>query len=65
MLNILSQCLLNSFKYKTKEDIKTLLEQNIVNIEKIIQKNYINDNIIKIIFSLEKKIYKQNNRRFL
>ncbi len=58
----LSQCLLYSFKYKKKEDIKALLEQNIVCLKKKIIIS-MNDNIIKIIFSLEKNI-KENNRRF-
>ena len=57
IFEILSQCLLNSFKFKSKKDIINIIKINIKNIEELIKSHRINDNMKKIIFSVEKKIY--------
>jgi len=62
LLEKLSLCLLNSLKFKKKEEIESIITSNLKNFEKIIINHLLNDNIINIIKELDFDFYKTRSQ---
>ena len=62
LIEQLSPCLASSLKFKNDEYIKSLISENISNIEYLIQNNFINEHVVNLIKSVPTDFYKEKDK---